>query len=98
MRLTIRKKTPLMTAVEWLRFNAVEVLLKGGADSNVKNIDGETALDIAKSYRDRWPELANHYEILFGSGPETIIELLESQENRTLMENIKSGCEKCLII
>jgi len=42
------KETPLMKAIQATNYDAVELLLARGADLNIKNNQGKTALDIAK--------------------------------------------------
>lgn len=41
------RETPLMRAVVFGRKNCVEMLIKAGADPNIKNISGQGANDIA---------------------------------------------------
>ena len=40
--------TPLMTAIEFKEWDLIEPLLKLGADKSIKNLDGKTALEIAR--------------------------------------------------
>jgi ankyrin repeat protein len=77
------EETILMKAVRWRNLYAVKVLLKRGARLDLKNKQEKTALGIAKDERNR-----NNAQ------NEKVIELLETQQKKVLLEQKKSAKEK----
>merc|ERR1712098_1046040 len=90
------EETPLMWAVKESNVDAVKVLLAHGARLDMKNEHEKTALDIAKSFLNTKTKMKKRSRRHVRNVE--IIELLESQQNQILMEEIKTGCEKYLII
>jgi len=66
----VHKYTPLMMAVEGGRVDAVRLLLQRGADVHSRNAGGETALSIARFYRDPPPRIAQIIVLLREAGAE----------------------------
>jgi len=63
------KWTPLMNACYWANQDAVLALLKAGADPNIKNVDGRTALhEVCRSPTKKEDVLANIAVTLIKNG------------------------------
>jgi hypothetical protein len=77
-------ETPLMTAIKFSKTDSVKELLVRGASLDLKNYDNRTALELAKKKRYHQGDVEN----------EKIIDLLEAQQSKILLEQKKRAKEK----
>lgn len=80
------KWTPLMNACYWANEAALLVLLKAGADSNLRNVDGRTALhEVCRSPSNKEEVLASIAKRLIQSGSDVNLSSASQEDLNALM-------------